>query len=78
MAQLLVRDVDEALVKALRERAARHGRSAEAEHREILARALRRTKRRSFAEVLAAIPDVGGDEDFARVEDPLEARRVSR
>lgn len=78
MAQLLVRDVDEALVKALRERAARHGRSAEAEHREILARALRRTKRRNFAEVLAAIPDVGGDEDFARVEDPVEARRVSR
>lgn len=78
MAQLLVRDVDEALVKALRERAARHGRSAEAEHREILARALRRTKRRSFAEVLAAIPNVGGDEDFARVEDPVEARRVSR
>lgn len=78
MAQLLVRDVDEALVQALRERAARHGRSAEAEHREILARALRLTKRRSFAEVLAGMPDVGGDEDFARVEDPAEARRVSR
>lgn len=78
MAQLLVRDVDEALVKALRERAARHGRSAEAEHREILARALRRTRRKSFADLLAAMPDVGTDEDFARVEDPAEARRVSR
>lgn len=78
MAQLLVRDVDDALVKALRERAARHGRSAEAEHREILAKALRRTRRRSFAEVLAAMPDVGTDDDFARAEDPAEARRVSR
>ena len=48
MAQLLVRDIDETIVKALRERAARHGRSAEAEHREILVKALRRTKRRSL------------------------------
>lgn len=78
MAQLLVRDVDDAIVKALRERAARHGRSAEAEHREILAKALQRTKRRSFAEVLAAVPNVGNDEDFARLEDSAEARRVSR
>ena len=77
MAQLLVRDVDDAIVKALRERAARHGRSAEAEHREILAKALRRTRRRNFAEVLAAVPNVGNDEDFARLEDPAEARRVS-
>jgi antitoxin FitA len=77
MAQLLVRDVDEAIVKALRNRAARHGRSAEAEHREILSQALRRTRRRSFAEVLAAVPNVGTDQDFARVEDLAEARRVS-
>jgi len=78
VAQLLVRDVDEALVKALRERAARHGRSAEAEHREILAKALRRTRRKNFAELLAAMPDVGRDDDFARVEEPVESRRVSR
>ena len=79
MAQLLVRDVDETIVQALRERAARHGRSAEAEHREILANALRRTKKRSFADVLAAMPNVGHDDDFARSEDPVEVRRrVSR
>jgi len=78
VAQLLVRDVDEALVKALRERAARHGRSAEAEHREILAKALQRTRRKNFAELLAAMPDVGRDDDFARVEEPVESRRVSR
>ncbi|MDT7953313.1 MAG: plasmid stabilization protein [Acetobacteraceae bacterium] len=36
MATLTVRNLDEALVRALRIRAAEHGRSAEAEHREIL------------------------------------------
>ena len=36
MAILIVRQVDERIVQALRERAKRHGRSAEAEHRAIL------------------------------------------
>jgi hypothetical protein len=36
MANLLVRGIDDALVQRLREQAAAHGRSAEAEHREIL------------------------------------------
>ena len=40
MASLHVRNVDEDIVKRLKERAARHGRSAEAEHREILRSAL--------------------------------------
>jgi plasmid stability protein len=68
MADLLVRDVDEELVRALEERAGAHGRSAEAEHREILAAALIRPRRRSFAEVLAAMPQVGTDADFERVD----------
>jgi plasmid stability protein len=78
MASLIVRDIDDAIVQALKRRAARHGRSAEAEHRDILARALRSPRKRHFAEVLAAIPPVGRDEDFARIEDPAEARRVPR
>ncbi len=41
MAQLLVRQVDEVLVEALKRRAAAHHRSAEAEHRAILESALR-------------------------------------
>ncbi len=41
MPQLLIRDVSEALVLALEERAAANGRSAEAEHRLILEEALR-------------------------------------
>jgi plasmid stability protein len=66
MAVLLVRGVDEAIVRALKQLAGAHGRSAEAEHREILASALLTPPRRSLAELLAAMPDVGQDEDFAR------------
>lgn len=76
MANLLVRGVDDSLVQSLREQAAAHGRSAEAEHREILARALRRPTKRSFAEALMAMPNVGEDADFERVNDPGEAARV--
>ncbi len=64
MATLLVRGIDESLVQRLREQAAAHGRSAEAEHREILAQALRTTSRKTFAEVLTCIPDVGEDAGF--------------
>ena len=41
MAQLMVRKVTDELVKALKQRAAKHNRSAEQEHREILQSALR-------------------------------------
>jgi len=40
MAQLTVRNVSARIVRALKQRAAGHGRSAEAEHREILREAL--------------------------------------
>ena len=76
MANLLVRGIDGLLVQALRERAALHGRSSEAEHRDILAAALRTAKKRSLAEALLAIPEVGSDRDFVRVNDTGEAPRV--
>ena len=76
MANLRVRGIDEALVRSLRERAAAHGRSAEAEHREILAQALSRPKKRSLAEVLASMPNVGEDADFERIQDTGGAPRV--
>jgi plasmid stability protein len=66
MAQLVVRNVPEELVKALKQRAAKHNRSAEQEHREILQEMLATVRRRPLATVLAAMPDVGRDEDFAR------------
>jgi plasmid stability protein len=69
MANLVVRNLDERIVQALKERAARHGRSAESEHRAILEASLLKTRRRSLAAVLAAMPNVGRDEDFARHQD---------
>ncbi len=68
VANLLVRNIDDDLIRALKERAGAHGRSMEAEHRDILAAALIRPRRRSFAAVLAAMPDVGTDADFERVQ----------
>jgi antitoxin FitA len=68
MADLLVREVSEEIVRALEEPAAACGLSAEEEHRKILAAALLRPRKRSFAEVLASMPDVGRDEDFERVQ----------
>jgi plasmid stability protein len=66
MTQLVVRNLAEDLVKGLKQRAAKHNRSAEQEHREILQAALRGPRRRSIAEVLAAFPNVGTDADYAR------------
>ena len=66
MAQLLVRNLSDDLVKALKQRAAKRNRSAEQEHREILKSALHGPRRRHLADVLAAIPNVGEDSDFNR------------
>lgn len=66
MPTLVVRNVEPEVVAALKARAGRHGRSVEAEHREILSAALRRRRKRSFTEVLATMPNVGEDSDFAR------------
>ena len=66
MASLIVRNLDQRIVDALKQRAARHGRSAEAEHRALLEQLLLRPQQKSFAEVLAAMPNVGRDEDFER------------
>ena len=70
MAQLLVRNLDDRIVRKLRERAAANGRSAEQEHREILREALLgRGPRRSLKETLLAMPDAGRDSDFERLPD---------
>jgi plasmid stability protein len=54
MAQLLVRDVSPEVVEALKRQASRHGRSAEAEHRAILERALQ-AGREAFRERAARL-----------------------
>ena len=76
MANLVVRNLDQRIVDALKQRAARHGRSAEAEHRVLLEELLLRPKGKSFTEALASMPNIGEDEDFERVEDLVERDRV--
>ena len=72
MAQLIVRNLEDEIVDALKARAAAHGLSAEAEHRAILYAALQGpTAGKSLWEWLAAMPNVreDEDEDFARDRD---------
>jgi len=76
MPSLVVRNLDESIVIALKERAVAHQRSTEAEHRAILAEVLSKPKRKSFAEALSSIPDVGNDEDFVRIQDDTPASHV--
>jgi antitoxin FitA len=65
MAQLLVRNLDDALVQALKLRAARRGHSAEAEHREILRSALEvEAAPPSFKQFLLAMPEAGPGDVF--------------
>ena len=68
MAQLLVRDVPQDVVEALKRRAAGHGRSAEAEHRTILEEALR-PERAGFWERAAKLRE----ETRGRITIPSEA-----
>jgi antitoxin FitA len=67
MAQLLVRDIESDVVRELKVRAARHGHSAEEEHRQILREALgSKGPGQSLKEMLLAMPDAGEDRDFER------------
>lgn len=68
--QLLVRNIESDVVRELKIRAARHGHSAEEEHRQILREALRsRGPAKSLKTLLLEMPDVGEDRDFERSED---------
>ncbi len=70
MGQLIVRNVDDDLIRALKIRAAHKRRSAEAEHREILREALAsRRKGKTLKDLLLDMPHVGEDADFERPRD---------
>ena len=70
MAQLIVRNLDQEIVKQLKRKAVESGRSTEAEHRAILREALLVKKQgKSLKQRLLDMPNVGRDEDFARVQD---------
>jgi len=77
MPQLIVRQIEEKVVKKLKQQAGVHGVSMEEEARCILREALfgKAGKRTSFKEALLAMPNVGRDEDFERgpqLERPVE------
>jgi len=76
MPQLLVRQIEEKVVRKLKAQAGRHGVSMEEEHRRILREALLGTsnQKRSFKDYLLSMPNVGEDKDFAR--GPQIARSV--
>ncbi len=65
-----MRNLDEETVQALKRRAARSGRSAEAEHREILKVTLRpRRSATTLKQLLLEMPAGGRDGDFVRPRD---------
>jgi plasmid stability protein len=66
---LHVRNLDEDLVARLKRRAARHGRSTEAEHREILRAALSAEPEPSFDDLAAQLRRLTAD----RAQTPSEA-----
>ena len=73
MANLVVRNIDDEIVRALKERAGKLGHSAEAEHRLILAETLLiKPSKKSFVEVLMSMPFVGQDDDFSREQDSVD------
>jgi plasmid stability protein len=76
MAQLIVRQLEERIVKKLKEQAGLHGVSMEEQHRRILRQALLgppKTKL-SLKEFLRQMPDAGPDELFER--DRSQDRKV--
>jgi len=67
MAQLLVRNLEDAVVQALRRKAAEEGTSVEEAHRRILRIALLSKKpKKSFKEFLLEMPEGGDDSIFDR------------
>ena len=74
MAAVVIRNVPEATHRALKARAKAHGRSTEAEIREILEEAVRPPKKLGLGDKLVAISQQFGgiDLDTTRSKDPIE------
>lgn len=66
MAQLIVRNLDEELVRRLKRRAAEHGRSVEAEHRLILHSVLMNDAPPGFKDWLMSLSELDSDLDITR------------
>ena len=72
MPDLTIREIELEIVAKLKERAERHRRSIEEEHRAVLRESLLGTSEPTpplrFEEYLRTMPDVGTDADFERIE----------
>ena len=68
MTSLVVSDISDEIVQALETYARRLGVSVEVAHRQILEQALTPPNKKSFIEILNAMPNAGEDSDFARVQ----------
>lgn len=77
-ANLHVRNLDDELVARLKRRAARHGRSTEAEHREILRQVLASELEPSFDELAAQLRKLTGRRKQTPSEALLREGRDSR
>ncbi|MDB6109338.1 MAG: DNA-binding protein [Pedosphaera sp.] len=68
MPHLIVRQIEEKVVRKLKPQAIEHGVSMEEEHRRILRESLlgKAARRASFKAALLAMPNVGKDADFKR------------
>lgn len=77
MASISVRNLPDQVRKALRVRAARHGRSTEAEIREILANAVQPEGRVKLGSLLAEIGQEAGGVDLPLRRNKIPAEPVS-
>ena len=75
---LLVRDLDDDLIVRLKRRAARHGRSAEAEHREILKQVLSSEVEPSFQELAARLREMTRGRNHTPSEKLMQEGRGER
>ena len=75
MRQLIVRNIEDTVVRKLKEQAGRHGISTEEEHRRILRTALlgKSARRRPLKEYLRQMPKGIPDKFFERLRSPDRA-----
>ena len=85
MTQLVLNNLDDDLTERLQARAAEHGVSPEEEARQILNAALEDEEKlphftpeenAAFSDFLASMPNVGRDEDFARLPGNIRAAEL--
>jgi len=77
MADLILKEVEPAIVEKLQERAEQHSRSLEDEHKAILHDVLlpseTNSSKTTFEQYLRQMPDVGTDADFCRIEGTIRS-----